>query len=195
MAIPIYSIYLDGKIQDVFSNSGTKTTDREEAEGIFNSMKRLICSDGSKLELRVSSRGLEKTLSEKTIHLPGVASESEQVPEYHYDDGAPAEQELFLGLIRELYDAGFSVPEISDISGKSERAVRYNLSKLKAAGKVKSRGRGRPADNETRDRKAITIQIYDDNYDFVMKQFGNLTSGINEIIDRYRNTLEESEKV
>ena len=63
-----------------------------------------------------------------------------------------------------------------------------------SAGKVKSHGRGRPADNETRDRKAITIQIYDDNYDLLMKQFGNLTSGINELIDRYRDSLEKSDK-
>ena len=194
MAIPVYSIYLDGKIQDVFPKAGTKTTDREEAESMFNSMKLVSCSDGAKLELRVSSRGLEKTLKEETIKMSCFVSDTEQEPEYHCQEKKPTEQELFLGLIRELYEAGFSVPEISDISGKSERAVRYNLSKLKAAGEVKSRGRGRPADNETRDRKAITIQIYDDNYDFVMKQFGNLTSGINEIIDRYRNILEESEK-
>ena len=194
MAVPVYSIYLDGKIQDVFPNSETKTSNRNEAEGMFNSMKLVSCSDGSKLELRVSSRGLEKTLKEETISMSGFVSDTEQVPEYHYGADEPTEQELFLGLIRELYEAGFSVPEISDISGKSERTVRYNLSKLKAAGKVKSHGRGRPADNETRDRKAITIQIYDDNYDLLMKQFGNLTSGINELIDRYRDTLEESDK-
>lgn len=194
MAIPVYSIYLDGKIQNVFPNSGTKTADKAEAEGMFNSMKLVSCSDGSKLELRVSSRGLEKTLKEETINMSGFVSDTEQVPEYHCGDGKPTEQELFLGLIRELYDAGFSVPEISDISGKSERTVRYNLSKLKAVGKVKSHGRGRPADNETRNRKAITIQIYDDNYNLLMKQFGNLTSGINELIDRYRDTLEKTEK-
>ena len=192
MAIPVYSIYLDGKIQNVFPNSGTKTADKVEAEGMFNSMKLVSCSDGSKLELRVSSRGLEKTLKEETITMSGFVSDTEQVPEYHCGDGKPTEQELFLGLIRELYDAGFSVPEISDISGKSERTVRYNLSKLKAVGKVKSHGRGRPADNETRNRKAITIQIYDDNYDLLMKQFGNLTSAINELIDRYRETLEKT---
>ena len=194
MAIPVYSIYLDGKIQNVFPNSGTKTADKAEAEGMFNSMKLVSCSDGSKLELRVSSRGLEKTVKEETINMSGFVSDTEQVPEYHCGDGKPTEQELFLGLIRELYDAGFSVPEISDISGKSERTVRYNLSKLKAVGKVKSHGRGRPADNETRNRKAITIQIYDDNYNLLMKQFGNLTSGINELIDRYRDTLEKTEK-
>ena len=194
MAIPVYSIYLDGKIQNVFPNSETKTADKVEAEGMFNSMKLVSCSDGSKLELRVSSRGLEKTLKEEAITMSGFVSDTEQVPEYHCGEGKPTEQELFLGLIRELYDAGFSVPEISDISGKSERTVRYNLSKLKAVGKVKSHGRGRPADNETRNRKAITIQIYDDNYDLLMKQFGNLTSGINELIDRYRETLVESEK-
>lgn len=192
MAVPVYSIYIDGKLQEVFPNSGTKTSDRTEAEGMFNSMKLVSCSDGAKLELRVSSRGLEKTLKEETIHMAGIVSDTEEASQYHYEESEPTEQELFLGLIRELYEAGFSVPEISDISGKSERNVRYNLSKLKAAGRIKSHGRGRPVNDETRNRKAITIQIYEDNYDLLMKQFGNLTSGINELVDKYRNELEKT---
>ena len=127
MATPAYSIYIDGKIQKAFP-SGNSTTDRAEAEEMYDSMKRVSYSEGSKLELRVSSRGIEKTLKEDTVSMADVVSETEQAPEYHYDSYEPTEQDLFLGLIRELYEAGFSVPEIADVSGKSERTVRYNLS-------------------------------------------------------------------
>ena len=194
MAIPVYSIYIDGKIQDVFPISGTKTSNRNEAEGMYDAMKQVSCSDGSKLELRVSSRGIEKTLKEETISMACIVSDTEQAPEYHYDSFEPTEQDLFLGLIRELYEAGFSVPEIADVSGKSERTVRYNLSKLKAANKIESHGRGRPVNNIVRETKAVTIQFYKDNYDFLMKKCGNVTGVVNDLVDKYRKELEESDK-
>ena len=194
MAIPVYSIYIDGKIQDVFPSSGTKTSNRNEAEGMYNSMKNVSCSDGSKLELRVSSRGIEKTLKEDTICMSEFVSETEQTPVYHYDSYKPSEQDLFLGLIRELYEAGFSVPEIADISGKSERVVRYNLSKLRASNMIESHGRGRPVNNTVRETKAVTIQFYKDNYDFLMQKCGGVTSIVNDLVDKYRKEIEESEK-
>ena len=193
MATPAYSIYIDGKIQKAFP-SGNSTTDRAEAEEMYDSMKRVSYSEGSKLELRVSSRGIEKTLKEDTVSMADVVSETEQAPEYHYDSYEPTEQDLFLGLIRELYEAGFSVPEIADVSGKSERTVRYNLSKLKAANKIESHGRGRPVNNTVRETKAVTIQFYKDNYDFLMKKCGNVTGVVNDLVDKYRKELEEKEK-
>ena len=194
MAIPVYSIYIDGKIQDVFPISGTKTLNRNEAEGMYDAMKQVFCSDGSKLELRVSSRGIEKTLKEETISMAGIVSDTEQTPEYHYEHYEPTNQDLFLGLIRELYEAGFSVPEIADVSGKSERTVRYNLSKLKAANKIESHGRGRPVNNTVRETKAVTIQFYKDNYDFLMERCGNVTGVVNDLVDKYRKELEEANK-
>lgn len=193
MAIPVYSIYIDGKIQDVFPISETKTSNRNEAEGMYDAMKQVSCSDGSKLELRVSSRGIEKTLKEETISMAGIVSDTEQAPEYHYEHYEPTEQDLFLGLIRELYEAGFSVPEIADVSGKSERTVRYNLSKLKAANKIESHGRGRPVNNTVRETKPVTIQFYKDNYDFLMKKCGNVTGVVNDLVDKYRKELEEAD--
>ena len=193
MATPAYSIYIDEKIQKAFP-SGDSTTDRTEAEEMYDSLKRLSYSDGSKLELRVSSRGIEKTLKEDTVSVAGIVSETEQTPEYHYEHYEPTEQDLFLGLIRELYEAGFSVPEIADISGKSERTVRYNLSKLKAANKIESHGRGRPVNNTVRETKAVTIQFYKDNYDFLMKKCGNVTGVVNDLVDKYRKELEEADK-
>ena len=190
MAIPVYSIYINGKIQDVFP-SGETTSDRQEAENTYDSMRLVSCSDGSKIELRVSSRGIEKTLKEETIRFSGFVSDTEQTPEYHYGQHEPTEQELFLGLIKELHDAGFSVPEISDISGKSERTVRYNLSKMTASNKIKSHGRGRPSDNVVRDKKPVLIQLYSDNYDFLMDRFGNVTNVVNDLVDKYRKELEE----
>ena len=165
MATPAYSIYIDGKIHKAFP-SGDSTTDRTEAEEMYDSLKRSSYSEGTKLELRVSSRGIEE----------------------------PTEQDLFLGLIRELYEAGFSVPEIADVSGKSERTVRYNLSKLKAANKIESHGRGRPVNNTVRETKAVTIQFYKDNYDFLMKKCGNITGVVNDLVDKYRKELEETDK-
>ena len=193
MATPAYSIYIDGKIQKAFP-SGNSTTDRTEAEEMYDSMKRVSYSEGSKLELRVSSRGIEKTLKEDTVSMADVVSETEQAPEYHYEHYEPTEQDLFLGLVRELYEAGFSVPEIADVSGKSERTVRYNLSKLKAANKIESHGRGRPVNNTVRETKAVTIQFYKDNYDFLMKKCGNITGVVNDLVDKYRKELEESDK-
>ena len=193
MATPFYSIYIDGKLQRAFP-SGESTTDRTEAEETYKSMRLVSSLEGSRLELRVSSRGLEKTLKEDVISLPGFVAETEQEPEYHFNSYEPNEQELFLGLIRELHEAGFSVPEIADISGKSERTVRYNLSKLTAANQIKSHRRGRPAENAVRDKKAVTIQFYKDNYDFLMKRFGNITNVVNDLIDKYRKELEESDE-
>ena len=196
MATPAYSIYIDGKIQKAFP-SGDSTTDRTEAEEMYDSLKRVSYSDGLKLELRVFSRGIEKTLKEDVIGMPEFVCETEQTPEYHYDSYEPTEQDLFLGLIRELYEAGFSgfsVPEIADVSGKSERTVRYNLSKLKAANKIESHGRGRPVNNTVRETKAVTIQFYKDNYDFLMKKCGNVTGVVNDLVDKYRKELEESDK-
>ena len=193
MATPEYSIYIDGKIQKAFP-SGDSTTDRTEAEEMYDSLKRISYSEGAKLELRVSSRGIEKTLREDAICVPEFVAETEQTPEYHYDSYEPTEQDLFLGLIRELYEAGFSVPEIADVSGKSERTVRYNLSKLKAANKIESHGRGRPVNNTVRETKAVTIQFYKDNYDFLMKECGNVTGVVNDLVDKYRKELEEADK-
>ena len=193
MATPANSIYIDGKIQKAYP-SGDSTTDRAEAEEMYDSLKRVSYSDGAKLELRVSSRGIEKTLKEETISMEGIVSDTEQTPEYHYEHYEPTEQDLFLGLIRELYEAGFSVPEIADVSGKSERTVRYNLSKLKAANKIESHGRGRPVNNTVRETKAVTIQFYKDNYDFLMKKCGNVTGVVNDLVDKYRKELEEADK-
>lgn len=193
MAIPVYSIYIDGKIQNVFS-SGEQTADRKEAEGMFDSMRLVSCSDGSKLELRVSSRGIEKTLKEEIVSMSGFVSETEQTPEYHYGQPEPTEQELYLGLIRELREAGFSVPEIADISGKPERNVRYNLSKLLASKQVKSQGRGRPSGNVVREKRSVTIQLYKDSYEFLMERFGGCSNIVNDLVDKYRKELEESEK-
>lgn len=193
MATPAYSIYIDGKIQKAFP-SGDSTTDRTEAEKMYDSLKRGSYSDGSKLELRVISRGIEKTLKEDAIGMQEFVCDTEPTPEYHYDSYKPTEPELFLGLIRELYEAGFSVPEIADVSGKSERTVRYNLSKLKAANKIESHGRGRPVNNTVRETKAVTIQFYKDNYDFLMKKCGNVTSVVNDLVDKYRKELEEADK-
>ena len=59
MATPAYSIYIDGKIHKAFP-SGDSTTDRTEAEEMYDSLKRSSYSEGTKLELRVSSRGIER---------------------------------------------------------------------------------------------------------------------------------------
>ena len=193
MAIPVYSIYIDGKMQNVFP-SGEQTADRKEAEGMFDSMRLVSCSDGSKLELRVSSRGIEKTLKEEIVSMSGFVSETEQAPEYHCGQPEPTEQELYLGLIRELHEAGFSVPEIADISGKPERNVRYNLSKLLASKQVKSQGRGRPSGNVVREKRSVTIQLYKDSYEFLMERFGGCSNAVNDLVDKYRKELEESEK-
>ena len=82
MATPAYSIYIDGKIQKAFP-SGNSTTDRAEAEEMYDSMKRVSYSEGSKLELRVSSRGIEKTLKEDAIGMQEFVCDTEQTPEYY----------------------------------------------------------------------------------------------------------------
>ena len=78
MATPAYSIYIDGKIQKAFP-SGDSTTDRTEAEEMYDSLKRSSYSEGTKLELRVSSRGIEKTLREDAICVPEFVAETEQL--------------------------------------------------------------------------------------------------------------------
>ena len=88
MATPTYSIYIDGKIQKAFT-SGDSTTDRKEAEEMYDSLKRISYSEGTKLELHVSSRGIEKTLREEEICVSEFVAETEQTPEYHYDSYEP----------------------------------------------------------------------------------------------------------
>ena len=84
--------------------------------------------------------------------------------------------------------------EIADITGKTLRVIQYNQQKLKAEGRITSHGPGRLSDNTVREKRPVLIQLYTDSYDYLMEKFGNVTNVVNDLVDKYRKELEESDK-
>lgn len=184
MSSPTYSIYVDGKIQEAFT-TGTSTSSRKEAEDAFDSMMLVATEEGTIIELRVSSRGITSVLKECTVSAPSFSSDN--TPGYSYTNQDNDDNKAFQSQIKNLHKAGFSVPEIAEITGKTYRVVSYNLKRLSDTEGIESHGRGRPVGDATRRRKAVTIQMYEDNYDYLKEKFGNVTSAVNDLIDKYRN--------
>lgn len=189
-----YEIYIDNEIQDVFKG-GTTTADREEAITMFESLKLLSAEEGSTIELIASSRGIKTVLKSCAIENTGIVAETEATPVYNYkkmDD--EKSQDVFLTLLKELHEVGFSTPEIADITGRTDRTVRYNLKKLEASNQIKSHGRGRPVGDTVRERIPVTMKFYKDNYEFLMERFGNVTEVVNDLVDKFREECEKSEE-
>lgn len=191
MAKPRYAIYIDGTGQDVFKE-GVYTTDRTEALEMFESLKYFPSKTGLLLELRVSSRGIESVLKSDTIEEACYVADTDFVYNYKRNSDADSE-DVFHTLLKELHEVGFSVPEIAEITARSERTVRYNLQKLAARNQIKLQGKGgRPFGDISRERMPVKIQLYKDSYEFLMHRFGNVTEVVNDLVDRYRKELASS---
>lgn len=189
-----YEIHIDNAVQDVFKD-GTTTADREEAITMFESLKLLSAEEGATIELIVSSRGIKTVLESYVIENTGIVAETAVAPVYNYKKvNDEKSQEVFLTLLKELHEVGFSTPEIADITGRTERTVRYNLKKLEASNQIKSHGRGRPVGDAVRERIPVTMKFYKDNYEFLMERFGNVTEVVNDLVDKFREESEKSEE-
>ena len=145
---------------------------------------------GSIIELKVSSRGISYTLKSSYIEDHAFVSDTESEATYSYKKSSDSKTD-FENTLCSLHNIGFSVSEISEITGKTPRVINYALSKLEASKQIKSHGRGRPVINPTRDKKPVTLQLYKDNYDFLMKEFGNVSNIVNDLIDEYRRKHEK----
>lgn len=195
MAKPKYTIYIDGSGQNVFKE-GAYTTDRNEAMRMFESLKHFSSKDGSTLELKASSRGIETVLKTDTIEEACFIADTEDSSLYNYKNTMDASSEdVFHTLLKELHEVGFSVPEIAEITARSERTVRYNLQKLAAKNEIKMHGKGgRPFGDASRERMPVKIQLYKDSYEFLMHKFGNVTEVVNDLVDKYRKDLASAKK-
>ena len=182
---PVYSIWIDNKLQ-----GKSETFDREEAYRKFEEYTHLSEAVGYMLELKVSSRGIVYTLMSDVIKENVFATDYEAAPAYKTSKQNDSQKE-YENLLCSLHNIGFSVSEISQITGKTQRVVNYALSKLKAADQIKSHRRGRPVYNTSRDKKSVTIQLYKDNYDYLMEKFGNVSNAINNLIDEYKKEHEK----
>ena len=177
---PVYSIWLDNKLQ-----WKSETFDRKEAYCKFEEYSHLSDAVGSVLEMKVSSRGIVYTLKSEVIKEHIIAADYKAAPAYKTSKQNDSQKE-YENLLCSLHNIGFSVSEISQITGKTQRVVNYALSKLKAADQIKSHRRGRPVYNTSRDKKSVTIQLYKDNYDYLMEKFGKVSNVINNLIDEYK---------
>ena len=185
MSKPVYSIWLDNMIQE-----GSETFDREKAYSKFGEYVRFPNAAGLRLDLKVSSRGITYTLKSEVIKEQDIAADHNAAPAYKISEHNNSQKE-YEDLLCSLHNIGFSVSEISEITGKTQRVVNYALSKLKDSGRIKAHGRGRPVSNTSREKKPVTIQLYKDNYDYLMEKFGNVSSAINDFIDEYRRRQEK----
>ncbi len=185
MSKPVYSIWIDNKIQ-----WKSETFDREEAYRKFEEYIHLSDAAGSMLDLKVSSRGIVYTLKSEVIKGHDTVADYEAAPAYKSSEQTDSKQE-YEEFLCSLHNIGFSASEISEITGKTQRVVNYALSKLKAADQIKSHRRGRPVYNTSRDKKPVTIQLYKDNYDYLMEKFGNVSNAINDLVDEYKKEHEK----
>ena len=59
--------------------------------------------------------------------------------------------------------------------------------------KTRAFGRGRLNDNVQRAKKSVTVQLYIDNYDYLMDRYRNISSIVNDLIDKDRAENNQSD--
>ena len=192
MSKPEYHVYrcdAENDSPDTRNNLVT-TKSLDEAKRVFEHQTMGDGLVGNKYVIEVSARGNTAVLESKTIETTLAERAWSYGVDNHSDENA--EKAKLINTICKLHEAGFSAGEIAEITGKTLRVIQYNLQKLKAAGKIKPHGPGRPLENTVRDKKPVLIQLYADSYDYLMERFGNITNVVNDLIDKYRKELEES---
>ena len=194
MSKPEYRVYrCDAENDSPDTRDGLVTTKSlDEAKRVFEQKSMRDGLVGNKYVIEVSARGNTAVLESKTIE-GTLAERAWSYGSANHSDKSD-EKAKFIDTICTLHEAGFSAGEIAEITGKTLRVIQYNLQKLKAAGKVKPHGPGRPLENTVRDKKPVLIQLYADSYDYLMERFGNITNVVNDLIDKYRKELEESDE-
>lgn len=186
---PEYSIYINGEIQEIFDGRSS-TYDRDEAFMKYEEVVQNCSNVGNRIDLKVSARGITTTIKSEERNKCSEIAES--IPTYTaYTKEA---NEAFIALLCELHEAGYSAPEIADITGRTTRVVNYNIKKLIDRGMLKSHGKGRPSDDVVRDKKSVTIQLYKDNYEFLMSRYGNVSGVINDLVDEYKKLVENGKE-
>ena len=194
MSKPEYHVYrcdAENESPDTRDNLVT-TKSIDEAKSFFEQQTMRDGLVGNKYVIEVSARGNTAVLESKTIE-GTLAERAWSYGSANHSDISD-EKAKFIDTICTLHEAGFSAGEIAEITGKTLRVIQYNLQKLKAAGKIKPHGPGRPLENTVRDKKPVLIQLYADSYDYLMDRFGNITNVVNDLIDKYRKELEESDE-
>ena len=194
MSKPEYHVYrcdAENDSPDTRDNLVT-TKSLDEAKRVFAHQTMRYGLVGNKYVIEVSARGNTAVLESKTIETTLAESAWSYGVDNHSDE--KAEKAKLINTICTLHEAGFSAGEIAEITGKTLRVIQYNLQKLKAAGKIKPHGPGRPLENTVRDKKPVLIQLYADSYDYLIERFGNITNVVNDLIDKYRKELEENDE-
>ena len=194
MSKPEYHVYrcdAENDSPDTRDNLVT-TKSLDEAKRVFAHQTMRDGLVGNKYVIEVSARGNTAVLESKTIETTLAESAWSYGVDNHSDENA--EKAKLINTICTLHESGFSAGEIAEITGKTLRVIQYNLQKLKAAGKVRPHGPGRPLENTVRDKKPVLIQLYADSYDYLMERFGNITNVVNDLIDKYRKELEENDE-